>query len=258
MISRVVPATAVVALAMASTPLSADVPVSLRGSLEAMERQHLVALDFGAPFVRTPAELDRLVAEGALVRLEGNEDYGFRSGVRVLEARPEMRTFIEYLAADYRAACNEQLIVTSLTRPTSRQPSNAHRLSVHPAGIAVDLRVSQRAECRQWLEATLLEMEGEGLLDVTRERYPPHYHVALFPARYMDFIAPIIEAERERERERAARAEEARLAAQPLYGMVAASPAAEDGGVDWTYLAALPILALAGLGLRIKRWRQQG
>lgn len=251
MIRRVVPATMVVALAMGSAPVSADVPVSLRGSLAAMERQHGVALDFGAPFVRTPAELDRLVAKGALVRLEGNEDYGFRTGVHVLEARPEMRTFIEYLAADYRAACDEQLIVTSLTRPTSRQPPNAHRLSVHPAGIAVDLRVSQRAECRQWLEATLLEMEGEGLLDVTRERYPPHYHVALFPDRYMEFLAPILEAEQEREA-RAAREAEARLAAQPLYGMVAASPA-PDSGVDWTYLAALPILALVGLGLRLRR-----
>lgn len=241
------------ALALFSAPLSADVPVSLRGSLAAMERQHGVALELGLRFVDTPWELDRLVERGWLVRLEGNEDYEFRAGVRSLEARPQMRTFIEYLSAAYRVACDEKLVVTSLTRPTTRQPPNAHRLSVHPAGIAVDLRVSRRAECRQWLEDTLLAMEEEGLVDVTRERSPPHYHVALFPEAYMAFMAPIIEAERRRE----AAEEEARLAARPLYGMVAAPPAAA-GTLDWTYLAALPILALIGLGLRMRRISSRG
>lgn len=241
-----------VVLALAAAPVSADVPVSLKGSLAAMERQHGVALELGFPFVRTPWELDQLLERGALVQLEGNDDYGFRAGVSALEARPEMRTFIEYLSADYRAACDEQLVVTSLTRPTTRQPPNAHRLSVHPAGIAVDLRVSKRAECRQWLEDTLLAMEGKGLVDVTRERYPPHYHVALFPDAYMNFITPLIEAERQRGEQE----EEARRAARPLYGMVAAPPAA-DGGLNWTYLAALPILAMVGIGLRARRWRRE-
>lgn len=241
-------ALAAVAMFTTAVPVAAraDVPVTLRGSLSAMERQHGVAMDLGFIFVRTPIEVEALVESGDLVRLEGNADYGFRAGVHSLVARPEMRTFVERLSSEYRVACDEKLVVTSLTRPTTRQPRNAHRLSVHPAGIAVDLRVSTKVACRQWLEKTLLAMEDAGLLDVTRERYPPHYHIALFPDAYMSFIAPLIEAERLR----AEREEAARKAAAPLYAMVAAPPPAQEGDdLGWHMLAALPLVALAGLRL---------
>ncbi|HYW06042.1 MAG TPA: hypothetical protein VE913_03745, partial [Longimicrobium sp.] len=67
-------------------------------------------------------------------------------------------------------------------------PGNAHTLSVHPAGMAVDFRVSRNAECRTWLEGTLLGLERAGVLDVTRERMPPHYHVAVFPDAYSAYV----------------------------------------------------------------------
>lgn len=239
----------VLLLAVSSAPAYADVPVTLRGSLSAMERQHGLALELGFPFARTPADVTRLEAEGELVRLYGNDDYGFRNGVGSLVARPEMRAFIERLSAAYRAACDEKLVVTSLTRPSTRQPPNAHRLSVHPAGIAVDLRVSSRAECRSWLEDTLLTMEEAALVDVTKERFPPHYHVALFPDAYMSFLAPILAAERERD-EQAAREREARLAARPLYGMVAAPP---REGSRWPLLFLVSVVSLGGLGLHAVR-----
>lgn len=230
---------------LAAAPVQADVPVSLRGSLSAMERQHGVALELGLPFAQTPNDMARLEAQGELVRLRGNDDYGFREGVGSMVARPEMETFIERLAADYRAACGERLIVTSLTRPLSRQPRNAHRLSVHPAGIAVDLRVSRSAACRQWLEDALLDMEDAGLVDVTREWSPPHYHVALFPDAYMSVVGPVIAAEREREvRQRQA---QALLASSPMFAIAGAPP--EEGGRDWGALVVLPLLAVGGLVL---------
>jgi hypothetical protein len=88
------------------------------------------------------------------------------------------------LAADYRSATAKALVVTSLTRPEALQPRNAHQLSVHPAGMAVDFRIPDDTSSRRWLETTLLRMEKDGLLDVTRERHPPHYHVAVFPKPY--------------------------------------------------------------------------
>ena len=67
-------------------------------------------------------------------------------------------------------------MVTSLTRPTKEQPRNASKRSVHPAGIAVDLRVPPR-QCRQWLRETLSAWERLGFVEATRERRPPHFHV---------------------------------------------------------------------------------
>lgn len=241
---------ALVAAAFTAAPAVADVPVSLRGSAPAMARQHNVALEAGYPFARTPAHMAELEAQGELVRLYGNEDYGFREGVRSMVARPEMEIFIRRLARDYRAACGEKLIVTSLTRPLSRQPRNAHRLSVHPAGIAADLRVSQNAACRSWLEDTFLTMEEQGLLDGIRERRPPHYHVALFPAAYMEHVGPLLEAERTAER--------ARLMAERM-ALASASVAGLEGFVDraplWRVLALVPTAFL--VVLLMGAWRRR-
>lgn len=234
---------AVAICVLSAGPAHADVPVSLRGSLDAMVRQHGVAQQAGYTFVQTLGEMAALEEDGGLVRLHGNDDYGFREGVRSMVARPEMEVFIERLARDYRAACGEKLIVTSLTRPTSRQPRNAHRLSVHPAGIAADLRVSRRADCRIWLEDALLAMEEEGLLDGIRERSPPHYHVALFPDAYMEHIGPVVAAEQS-----AARADvmAARLAVLAAGGVgVAVMGAESDRRPLGRLLVIVPAILLA-------------
>jgi LysM repeat protein len=46
--------------------------------------------------------------------------------------------------------------------------------------MAVDLRIPPTQKCRAWLESTLLSLEKQHAVDVTRERHPPHYHVAVF------------------------------------------------------------------------------
>ena len=152
----------------------------LRGSPSSMQRQYRVAQSADLAFMRTSAEVDRLVVQGALEPVWGGRNYTL-ANVSYPYAQPEVRLFVERLAARYRQATGQELVVTSLTRPAARQPGNAHDLSVHPAGMAVDLRVPRVAEHREWLEQTLLALESEGLLDVTRERRPPHYHVAVFP-----------------------------------------------------------------------------
>jgi hypothetical protein len=81
--------------------------------------------------------------------------------------------------------------VTSLTRPLNRQPRNASDLSVHPAGMALDLRTSRRSSCRRWIESTLLSLEKKGVLEATRERRPAHYHVAIFPTSYLHYVSAL-------------------------------------------------------------------
>jgi len=183
MIRRVVTG-ACVALIAFQSPAAAQ---SLRGSPASVEQQYRVALEHDFTFLQTPADVQRFVTAGYLVPVRGNANYEL-AGVSYPYARPEVRLFIERLASQYHAACGEKLVVTSLTRPRNQQPANASPLSVHPAGMAVDLRVSQRTACRNWLEQTLLSLEGSGVLNATRETNPPHYHVALFPRQYAAYV----------------------------------------------------------------------
>jgi LysM repeat protein len=163
---------------------------SLRGSPVTMARQNRVAQDHDFTFLQTSAQVQRFVSSGYLVRVPGNANYELAS-VSHPYARPAVKTFIERLSAQYRSACGEKLVVTSLTRPVREQPRNASDLSVHPAGMAVDLRVSNKRACVRWLESTLLSLEKQGVLDATRERRPPHYHVALFPQPYTRYVASL-------------------------------------------------------------------
>lgn len=164
-----------------------DVPVSLAGSAASMERQHQVAVQSGYEFLRRPADVRRAVDAGELIRLRSTEALALKHPDEAV-ARPEVRHFVEGFARTMRDECGERLVVTSLTRPLTRQPRNAHRLSVHPAGMAMDLRVPRTSRCRRWLEKALLDLEERQLLDVTRERSPAHYHVALFPDRYLAYV----------------------------------------------------------------------
>ena len=155
----------------------------LRGSPASMREQHDVAVKRDLAFIDDAAEVRALVEKGGLEKVEATSDYKL-ADVSFPYALPEVKLFIERLGKQYREANGAPLVVTSLTRPASNQPRNAHELSVHPAGMAVDFRVPQEKKARAWLESVLLQLENRGLLDVTRERYPPHYHVAVFPAAY--------------------------------------------------------------------------
>lgn len=173
---------ALLVLAMTTTPAHGrEVPVSLRGSQSSMERQNEVARESQYTFLETPQQVQEYVQKGLLVPVGGNADYELARGVSFPYARPETLQFLELFASRHRQACGKPLVVTSVTRPATKQPGNAHALSVHPTGMAVDLRVDRDGECRKWLEFNLLALEADGILDVTRERHPPHFHVAVFP-----------------------------------------------------------------------------
>jgi hypothetical protein len=247
--------TVVISLALA-TPALGMAGASLKGSPASMVQQNRVAKANDFSFLRTPAQVEQFVDEGYLVPIESNGSLKVNSGVSYPVARPEMKVFLERLAAQYQEGCGEELVVTSLVRPTSEQPRNSHPLSVHPAGMAADLRISASQSCREWLESTLLSLESRELLDVTRERRPPHYHVALYPDRYAEYIAPILARDlalaAEAAREQAERLAIASLqhVANPLVATAApaAAPASPDRS-SYALLAGIVVVSCA-LGAR--------
>ncbi|HSM05353.1 MAG TPA: DUF5715 family protein [Longimicrobiales bacterium] len=178
-------------LVLASSPLAAQ---SLRGSRASLDIQNRVARDHDYTFIRSGAQLQRFVNAGYLVPVRGDRNYTLH-GVSYPYARPEVELFVRRLAEQYRAACGEQLVVTSLTRPQDRQPRNASERSVHPTGMALDLRLTRDRNCRQWLEGVLTSLEGAGVLEATRERYPAHYHIALFPRDYARYVTRLTDEE---------------------------------------------------------------
>ena len=164
---------------------------SLRGSSASLDRQVAQARQHDFTHLTGPAQLRRFVDAGLLVHLAGNRDYTLVD-VSFPFARPEVRLFVERLSSQYRRACNERLVVTSLTRPLSHQPRNASDRSVHPTGMAIDLR-RPAGRCRGWLEGVLLSLEARGVLEATRERRPPHYHVAVYPKPYAAYVRALTE-----------------------------------------------------------------
>jgi hypothetical protein len=177
-------------LALAACAAPAARGQSLLGSHDSLLKQNEEAREHDFTYLRTTADVREYAQEGFLVRLPGNSDYELAADeVSFPYARPEVKTFVERLSDQYHSACGERLVVTSLTRPITRQPPNASVISVHPTGMAVDLRRSDSAGCRQWLETVLLDLENKGVIEATREQYPPHYHVAVFPNPYSQYLA---------------------------------------------------------------------
>jgi LysM repeat protein len=167
---------------------SAQEAQSLLGSRASMLKQNEEAQEHEFSYLQTVSDVRDYAQRGLLVRIPGDDDYQV-ADASFPYARPEVKTFIDRLAGQYHAACGERLVVTSLTRPADRQPWNASPLSVHPTGMAIDLRRSRRPACRAWLERNLLSLEGDGVVEATKENHPPHYHVAVFPKPYLQYLA---------------------------------------------------------------------
>ena len=156
---------------------------SLKGSSTSIENQYRTAISYGYAFVNNARSVKEYVNPDELVRVSPDR-YLELHDVSYPYARSGTKLFLNRLSSQYHNACGEKMTVTSLLRPRDRQPANSTKRSVHPTGMAVDLRVPKTHKCRSWLEKTLLSLERDRVLDVTRERRPPHYHVALFVKSY--------------------------------------------------------------------------
>ena len=183
-------ALATVTVITLSTAIGVSEGASLRGTGSSLNRQNQEAHRHDFTFLRSAPQAWQFVEKGYLVRVHENDNFRLKD-VSFPIARPAVKLFIERLSEQYRSACGEQLVVTSLTRPRSHQPRNASARSVHPTGMALDLRRPNNSKCRRWLESTLLYLEHKGVLEATLERWPPHYHLAVFPRQYKAHVARI-------------------------------------------------------------------
>jgi len=163
-------------LAGASAPLGAQ---SLRGSDQSVDEMYSNARRRGLAFHRTPRDVRAAATKGTIVRLRGTRDVHVK-GVSYPYVHPTTLAFVQRLARDYRAQCKEPLVVTSAVRPQTRQPANGSPKSVHPTGIAVDLRKPRKSACLRWLRTRLLTLEKAGTIEATEEHNPPHFHVAVY------------------------------------------------------------------------------
>lgn len=174
-------------MAAVGTPALAQ---SLSGSTASMTRQNQEAVRYGYSFLENAQAVNQFVDRGHLVKVSPNR-YIELSDVSYPYARPGVKMFLDRLSSQYLAACGDKMVVTSLTRPINKQPANASSASVHPTGMAADLRIPPKGKCRSWLESTLLSLESSGVIDVTRERRPPHYHVAVFTQSYEQYVTTV-------------------------------------------------------------------
>ena len=157
----------------------ARLPQELRGSRESVQRMWDFATMNDLTFHKTPRDIDRAVAEGKLVPLEGDASYEVTRSVRFAYATREAKQFVAAFAPQYAAACGTPLVVTSAARPTNRQPRNSTPYSIHPTGSAIDLRRPPAGPCQTWLRNALAELEQQGYVEATEERRPVHLHVAV-------------------------------------------------------------------------------
>ena len=168
---------------------------SLRGSQASIDHMYRQALAEDLSFYETPSGVRTAVKQGRLVRLEPGNTFELHA-VGFPYVRPSTRLFVDRLASQYESECGEPLIVTSAVRPATRQPRNSTERSVHPTGMAVDLRKPRKARCLRWLRSTLLDLEDSNVLEATEEHSPAHFHVAVFPSAYTRYAAARAKEER--------------------------------------------------------------
>lgn len=162
---------------------------SLRGSISSVNRMYRQARAEDFSFFETTASVRRAVAAGVLVRLdEKGRDFELAE-VGYPFVRRATLTFVERLGAQYHESCGEPLVVTSAVRPETRQPPNSTERSVHPTGMAVDLRHPDNPKCLRWLREALLGLEELGVIEATEEHHPAHFHVAVFSTAYTKYVA---------------------------------------------------------------------
>jgi hypothetical protein len=166
--------------------------VFLKGSKASVDASYAKALEEDLDFLEDGDDINRYVELGLRVRVK-ESSHLILHDVSYPFAVTAVKLFAERLSAQYFAACHEKLVVTSLMRPKNEPREYSSPRTVHPTGMAIDLRIPQGV-CRTWLEDTLRVLEvGQAVLDATLEgvegNSPPHFHIVVYPSAYSAFVA---------------------------------------------------------------------
>jgi Family of unknown function (DUF5715) len=149
------------------------------GELSTSERQLAYAVARGIQLMHTEADYQNAVRSGQLVRLNHPN---LEVGARRPYALPTTVRFISEVAEQFVTAGCGRLRINDAVRLTSERPQNGSPDSVHPAGMALDLRVINLSEqCYAVLFELLHAAERDRRADVTREWAPEHFHVVVIP-----------------------------------------------------------------------------
>ena len=152
--------------------------VSLVGGCQTTsEQQHHYAQKMQLPLMTTEAQYKERIASGYYVPFEGPY-------LHILAKRPyalpSTVAFINEMAKEYQTTGCGKLIVRGALRLTTERPPNGSIHSVHPAGMAVDIRTNHIPPvCAEWLRTYLKQKEALGEVDGTHELKPEHLHVVV-------------------------------------------------------------------------------
>jgi hypothetical protein len=152
---------------------------SLRGSAAKVNHMYSLAVAGDFTFVKTTKGLNAEVRDGGFVKIASNRFVDL-DGVTYPYALPKTRDVVYAMAAKYYAGCGERMVVTSAARPENKQPANASRWSVHPTGMAVDLR-RPTGKCLTFMRRELLDLQSQGVIEATEEQHPAHFHIGVIP-----------------------------------------------------------------------------
>jgi hypothetical protein len=147
------------------------------GEVSSSKQQFGYAMENQLPFMTNEADYETRIASGYFVRLEGPflEVHAKRP-----YALPSTVAFATEMSVAYNTFGCGRLVIKDTLRLTTERPKNGSPESVHPAGMALDIRTKYiPVECADWLRTYISQKEAEGKVDGTQEWKPEHLHIVV-------------------------------------------------------------------------------
>ena len=161
---------------------------NLQGGKKPRSEVYAEAERHGLTFVNSKDEIPEMVSKSLLVPLVSETNFEVDKQVSYPYVLPEVRIFAQQISEYLNEICGERMVITSALRPTSLKLINSVDDTVHPTGMALDIRRPPK-KCREWFEARIKYLEYKGAIQATREHQPPHYHVVVYPDQYATYVA---------------------------------------------------------------------